>query len=53
VGLLSLLSLLSLLRRVRDEETIALDVTGQSTANGTPVEVWDCNGGGNQAWTRS
>jgi hypothetical protein len=28
-----------------------LDVTGQSTANGAPVEIWDCNGGRNQSWT--
>jgi len=27
-----------------------LDVPGQSTANGTQVEIWDCNGGANQQW---
>jgi ricin-type beta-trefoil lectin protein/cellulase (glycosyl hydrolase family 5) len=28
-----------------------LDVTSQATSNGTPVEVWDCNGGTNQQWS--
>ncbi|WP_084546651.1 RICIN domain-containing protein [Glycomyces arizonensis] len=28
-----------------------LDVPNQSTANGTQVEIWDCNGGSNQQWT--
>jgi len=28
-----------------------LDVTGRATTNGTPVEIWDCNGGTNQQWT--
>ena len=28
-----------------------LDVPGQSTTNGTQVELWDCNGGSNQTWT--
>jgi hypothetical protein len=28
-----------------------LDVTSQATTNGTPVEIWDCNGGTNQQWT--
>jgi hypothetical protein len=27
-----------------------LDVPGSQTANGTGVEVWDCNGGTNQNW---
>ena len=30
-----------------------LDITGASTANGTLVELWDCNGGGNQQWQAS
>jgi hypothetical protein len=29
-----------------------LDVPNASTTNGTRVEIWDCNGGGNQQWTR-
>jgi hypothetical protein len=28
-------------------------VTGQGTANGTPVEIWTCNGDGNQKWSRN
>ncbi|WP_426502091.1 ricin-type beta-trefoil lectin domain protein [Dactylosporangium sp. McL0621] len=28
-----------------------LDVPNQSTANGTQVAIWDCNGGTNQQWT--
>src|SRR4051794_22983755 len=28
-----------------------LDVTGQSTANGTAVQLYDCWGGSNQRWT--
>lgn len=27
-----------------------MDVTGGVSANGTPVQLWTCNGGGNQAW---
>jgi non-reducing end alpha-L-arabinofuranosidase len=27
-----------------------LDITGGGTAAGTKVELWDCNGGGNQVW---
>ena len=27
-----------------------LDATGGGTANGTKIEIWDCNGGGNQVW---
>ena len=29
-----------------------LDVPGGNTANNTRVEIWDCNGGGNQQWTQ-
>jgi hypothetical protein len=29
---------------------LCLDVTGASTANGAPVELWTCNGGSNQQW---
>jgi hypothetical protein len=28
-----------------------VDVPNQSQTNGTQVELWDCNGGGNQQWT--
>jgi len=27
-----------------------LDITGNRTANGTLIEWWTCNGGGNQQW---
>lgn len=30
---------------------LCLDVTGAATANGTPVELWTCNGGSNQQWS--
>jgi len=30
-----------------------LDVNGGSTTQGTQLQVWDCNGGVNQRWTRS
>jgi len=28
-----------------------LDVPGAATANGTLLNIWDCNGGANQQWT--
>ncbi len=28
-----------------------LDINGNSTANGTQAQIWDCNGGTNQSWT--
>ncbi len=28
-----------------------LDVPGAATANGTLLQIWDCNGGSNQQWT--
>ncbi|WP_372405855.1 glycoside hydrolase family 19 protein [Streptomyces luteireticuli] len=28
-----------------------LDLPNGNTANGTPVQIWDCNGGGNQNWS--
>ncbi len=28
-----------------------VDDNGQSSANGTKIEIWDCNGGANQSWT--
>ncbi|MFE0459081.1 ricin-type beta-trefoil lectin domain protein [Kitasatospora sp. NPDC058965] len=28
-----------------------LDATGNGTANGTKLELWDCNGGANQQWS--
>ncbi len=27
-----------------------VDVPGSSTTNGTALDLWDCNGGGNQSW---
>jgi hypothetical protein len=30
-----------------------LDVNGQSTTPGTQLQIWDCNGGTNQTWTRT
>ena len=30
-----------------------LDVPNRSTTPGTQVEIWDCNGGTNQTWTRT
>ena len=30
-----------------------LDVSNNSTAPGTQLDIWDCNGGSNQIWTRS
>jgi len=30
-----------------------LDVPGQSTQNGTQVQIWDCHGGVNQQWTHT
>ena len=30
-----------------------LDVPGQTTTNGTRLQIWDCHGGTNQQWTRS
>jgi galactose oxidase len=30
-----------------------MDISGQSTADGTPVNQWLCNGGSNQKWTFS
>jgi len=32
---------------------LCLDVAGQSTAPGTHIELWQCNGGGNQQWSYS
>jgi Ricin-type beta-trefoil lectin domain len=28
-----------------------LDATGNSSANGTRLQIWDCTGGANQTWT--
>jgi hypothetical protein len=30
-----------------------VDVPNQSETNGTQVELWDCNGGSNQQWTKT
>jgi hypothetical protein len=34
------------------ESGLRLDVAGAGTANGTAVELWTCNGGSNQKWSR-
>jgi hypothetical protein len=31
-------------------QSLCLDVVGQSTENGTPVQVWACSGSANQQW---
>jgi hypothetical protein len=28
-----------------------LDADNLGTANGTKLQLWDCNGGGNQQWS--
>ncbi|WP_326999728.1 ricin-type beta-trefoil lectin domain protein [Dactylosporangium sp. NBC_01737] len=33
------------------ESGLCVDVPNAGTANGTAVNLWDCNGGGNQSWT--
>jgi hypothetical protein len=30
-----------------------VDVPGASTTDGTQLDIWDCNGGGNQTWDYS
>jgi glucosylceramidase len=30
-----------------------MDVSGGATANGTKVQLWDCNGSGAQQWTHT
>jgi hypothetical protein len=30
--------------------SLCLDVTGDATGDGTPVQVWTCNGGNNEQW---
>src|SRR5262249_32050791 len=30
-----------------------VDVPGFSTADGTTLDLWDCNGGGNQSWNHT
>ncbi|MEV6007999.1 family 20 glycosylhydrolase [Streptomyces sp. NPDC051976] len=36
---------------VSQEGGTCVDVTGGSSADGTPVEIWTCHGGPNQQWT--
>ncbi len=36
--------------RVLQIEGKCMDVPNSATANGTPVNIWTCNGGSNQAW---
>jgi hypothetical protein len=37
--------------RAGDDSAKCVDDIGQSTANGTKIQMWDCNGGPNQQWT--
>jgi hypothetical protein len=32
---------------------LCLDAAGAGTGNGTPIDVWHCNGSTNQAWTKA
>jgi hypothetical protein len=34
-----------------DNSAKCVDDNGQSTANGTKIQLWDCTGGANQQWT--
>ncbi len=34
-----------------DDSAKCVDDNGMSTANGTKIQLWDCNGGANQQWT--
>ena len=34
-----------------DDSSQCIDDNGQSTANGTKIQLWTCNGGANQQWT--
>jgi hypothetical protein len=35
---------------VNPESGRCLDATGPSSADGTPLQIWDCTGGTNQSW---
>jgi poly(hydroxyalkanoate) depolymerase family esterase len=37
--------------RAGDDSAKCVDDNGQSTANGTKIQMWDCNGGPSQQWT--
>ena len=39
-------------RSPASQSGLCLDATGAGTANGTLLELWTCNGGSNQKWTR-
>jgi hypothetical protein len=34
-----------------DNSAKCMDDNGQSSADGTKIQMWDCNGGSNQQWT--
>ena len=36
---------------VGQQSGLCLDVTGASTTEGTPLEIWTCNGQANQQWS--
>ena len=40
-------------RIVDSANGLCLDVTGASTANGTRLQLWECNGGAQQDWVNS
>jgi hypothetical protein len=37
---------------VSSPRSFPLDINGDGTATGTPVELWDCNGVGGQKWVQ-
>jgi hypothetical protein len=39
--------------QINPSSSRCLDVTGASTAAGSPTIIWDCHGGVNQQWTRT
>jgi PKD repeat protein len=39
--------------QVRVNCTVCLDATDFSSADGTPLQIWECGGGPNQQWTRN
>ncbi|MEU4888538.1 MULTISPECIES: RICIN domain-containing protein [Streptomyces] len=40
-------------RIVGQQSGRCIDINGSTTANGTQAQLWDCNGGANQRWTRT
>ena len=48
--LATMVTALSQNRLVNPQSDRCLDVTGGSTADGTKLQIWDCNGTAAQAW---